>query len=770
MTAPSGGTITASGAYTYHTFTANGTFDPGSFAPLSVDYLVVGGGGGGGGGTGGGGGAGAVRSGSTTISAAQAVTVGGGGAAGTTTLVPGNPGSDSILGSIVTATGGGRGACNDTNGGNGGSGGGGGGTAAATTTGGTGGTGGNNGGSNGGPTNPRRAGGGGGAGAGGGTGGTNGGDGGNGVEWPTASGVFYGGGGGGGAVTAGNGGNGGSGGGGHGGDSSGVGPNSTAGTANTGGGGGGSGANASASAKAGGSGVVKVRYLTADAGPVPVQFRAAGAVTTVSTSTVTVALPAGWQADDLALAFLLDADTGRTWSEGTAAWTLIENLSAGGGTFAVFYRKLVGGDTNPTFTTTGGAGVEFRTGIILCWSGVDTSSPFAIAGDTIAATTKYPTDLAAFDTPVKSVAHVSAAFKVSDNTAYSLSSAQGFTIQAQAGNTAGDDHRLAVADKTTTDAFDAQIWPTFTGGGGPQAIFRCSLRGAAQRNAFPAVAAGQESTATAVMHTSGPEELPMTLSTSNASGARVLALPSGWAAGDVALAILGSEGVGWTPPAGWNLVGTESNASSKVDIYSRVLQGGDTNPTFTKGSSTRDVSGILVMRNSAATGAYIDASHASSSSQTPPTIDPSASYYHALVAVNVRNAAGNSTLATPNDYRLVVLDANTNCRIIIAIRGHEGKYPVTPPTFGGSTGTGVSAQVEVTSDIPDPREVPATIAQDSTASAIITNIVAYPVEAHIVQDSTASVEIVATVNRNRRPRREYVWVRDLAGEQIGTIR
>ena len=40
-----GGTITTSGAYTIHTFTASGTFT--AMKPLSCEYLVVAGGGGG---------------------------------------------------------------------------------------------------------------------------------------------------------------------------------------------------------------------------------------------------------------------------------------------------------------------------------------------------------------------------------------------------------------------------------------------------------------------------------------------------------------------------------------------------------------------------------------------------------------------------------------------------------------------------------------------------------------------------------------------------
>jgi hypothetical protein len=272
---PSGGVITVSGGYTYHTFTSSGdVFVPGP-TPIAVDYLVVAGGGGGGNVIGGGGGGGGVATGSTTISTNQAVTIGGGGSGGF-----GNPGtigtagSNSSLGATATATGGGRGAGSGAvaAGGNGGSGGGGSFNSATTIVGGTGTAGqGSNGGNS--VVSGIAGGGGGGGGSAAGTNGTGGtggagGPGGAGTEWPAASGVRYGGGGGGGRYVdaAGPAGLGGSGGGGNGGTRRSTGL-ATSGTVNTGGGGGGGGHNdgtpaGSSTGGAGGSGIVIVRYLT----------------------------------------------------------------------------------------------------------------------------------------------------------------------------------------------------------------------------------------------------------------------------------------------------------------------------------------------------------------------------------------------------------------------------------------------------------------------------------------------------------------------------
>ncbi|MEX1198301.1 MAG: DUF6701 domain-containing protein [Pseudohongiellaceae bacterium] len=127
----SGGTITTSGDYTVHTFTATGTT---TFTPpvgvTSVDVLVVAGGGGGGGGdtsvVGGGGGGGGVIDQAVNVSGPVEVTVGAGGAGGGVAAT-GTSGADSefVADATLTATGGGGGGA-ATVGLDGGSGGGGG--------------------------------------------------------------------------------------------------------------------------------------------------------------------------------------------------------------------------------------------------------------------------------------------------------------------------------------------------------------------------------------------------------------------------------------------------------------------------------------------------------------------------------------------------------------------------------------------------------------------------------------------------------------------
>lgn len=104
----SGGNITTTGGYRYHTFLSSSSFVlGGTSAP--VDYAIIAGGGGGGSGIAGGGGAGGKQSGTVTLSpGSYSLTVGGGGGGG------GNDGSgaggNSSVFNGVTATGGGAGA------------------------------------------------------------------------------------------------------------------------------------------------------------------------------------------------------------------------------------------------------------------------------------------------------------------------------------------------------------------------------------------------------------------------------------------------------------------------------------------------------------------------------------------------------------------------------------------------------------------------------------------------------------------------------------
>lgn len=256
-----GGTVSTSGNYTYHTFTSSGTFTV-TQGSKTVNLLTVAGGGGGGARHAGGGGAGGYLSQTTTVATGNyAIVIGGGGAAGVADSSHSANGSNSTALGYTAIGGGGGGQYSDAggsqNGNSGGSGGGAGNQSTSSPGSGTSGQG-NAGGSITTYGNNWAAGGGGGASA---VGGNSSGDtmqggaGGAGSQWLNGS--YYAGGGGGGGNNATNSGGGA---GGIGGGAAGVGANTAApsGTANTGGGGGG--ARTAEGQGAGGSGIVIIRY------------------------------------------------------------------------------------------------------------------------------------------------------------------------------------------------------------------------------------------------------------------------------------------------------------------------------------------------------------------------------------------------------------------------------------------------------------------------------------------------------------------------------
>jgi hypothetical protein len=246
----SGGIVTTSGGYTYHTFTSSGAFVPTS--TLEIDALIVGGGGAGGDYEGfacGGGGAGGylTLSGETvTAGTSYKVLVGSGGSGWNDPF--GNKGTSSEFFGTVSEGGGGGGLYYGDQGASGGGAG-----SSGFRVGGTGIVGQGN---DGGDANSNTGGGGGGGASTEGqtTATTTGGNGGAGTQW--VNGNYYAGGGGGGGRGA-AGGTGGIGGGG-----AGAAGTADSGVDNTGGGGGGAGSASGAVAGSGGSGVVIIRYLT----------------------------------------------------------------------------------------------------------------------------------------------------------------------------------------------------------------------------------------------------------------------------------------------------------------------------------------------------------------------------------------------------------------------------------------------------------------------------------------------------------------------------
>ena len=249
-----GGTVTTSDGYRYHTFTSSDNFVLNA-SNIEIEYLIVAGGGSGGKFGGGGGGGGLISGSSNSFVQDSYPIVVGSGGAGVSATSNGNSGTASSAFSL-SATGGGGGARQGNSGISGGSGGGGGAPAISgpnTNGGGSVSGQGNPGGQ--GIANTGSGGGGGGAGSAGGNARTpgRGGNGGSGYQWVNS--ITYAGGGGGGSSTSG-----GPGGAGGGGSGIGTAGNASPGTGNTGGGGGGASNVAGYSSGNGGPGIVIIRY------------------------------------------------------------------------------------------------------------------------------------------------------------------------------------------------------------------------------------------------------------------------------------------------------------------------------------------------------------------------------------------------------------------------------------------------------------------------------------------------------------------------------
>jgi len=123
---PTGGTISSSGGYRYHTFTSSSSLVVPSGFTATADYLVVAGGGGGGKLDGGGGGAGGYRASTYSLSVnTYTVTIGAAGTGSSSAGVRGTNGGNSVFDTITSTGGGGGGSHTGTETGAGGGSGGG---------------------------------------------------------------------------------------------------------------------------------------------------------------------------------------------------------------------------------------------------------------------------------------------------------------------------------------------------------------------------------------------------------------------------------------------------------------------------------------------------------------------------------------------------------------------------------------------------------------------------------------------------------------------
>ncbi len=296
---------------------------------------------------------------------------------------------------------------------------------------------------------------------------------------------------------------------------------------------------------------ITFRAASSSGNPQTITFVAADmqVVSTTSGGSLTPAIPAGAQADDLAIVFLAGRPTDTTEPGTSAGWTKRSSSLREVGTndlkIITYWKVLVGGDTNPSFTVpaswSGSAGG--MSAAIGVWRGVDTTTPFDVAdvtGSSAAVDQWSPPSI----TTVTAGAWVVSAVATSDNNALAIlaAQAQGFTGRmtgASYDDTTGGDHALGVADKNqpTAGAVTMLTWDITVNGTDPWAGITFALR--------------------------------------PATGALTIPKPAGTIQNDVMIASIAvrPNTVTVTPPAGWTLVRRMDNANANANslaVYRKV--------------------------------------------------------------------------------------------------------------------------------------------------------------------------------------------------------
>ncbi|WP_422744343.1 hypothetical protein ACN27B_08695 [Micromonospora sp. WMMD754] len=205
------------------------------------------------------------------------------------------------------------------------------------------------------------------------------------------------------------------------------------------------------------------------------------------------------------------------------------------------------------------------------------------------------------------------------------------------------------------------------------------------------------------------------------------ALPAGWAAGDVAVLVGHVSGTNLTmdPGAGWTEVPgswpVNQGSNSRMYVWWRVLQSGDTAPTISNSGSVTGGWELVVLRGAAS---VVQASTAvvSASSLTLPTLSGVGAGSALFVAAHARVASGTipTNLTFDGVYTEVVDHATSrntgsaNVRAAVGYRllGAGGSYGGESVTSTGSASmVGVLVEVSAAS-------VDATVAPDGVAAPV----------------------------------------------------
>lgn len=312
---------------------------------------------------------------------------------------------------------------------------------------------------------------------------------------------------------------------------------------------------------------------------------------------VVVALPAGWAADDLVFISCCFSSSGGTMTA-PAGWTAVPGTPVSSNVsnrVYGWYRKMVGGDANPSFTASNAQPYAFAS---VCYRGQHlTLGPLTPATAPSNNNSGGPQSIAADAMNYTNVKLVSVCGWPGTSSTPTLATANGFTIRSSVGTTAGTDVSVALADKDLTDAYLGATGPTWNVFGVNNTMsFTIGIVDADQRNVFRMA---QASTAAVNMVGLLPS---LTYGTSNSGTAATYTglIPSEAADGDLLLLVClgGSGGATFTTPAGWTSVAmVRESTSRRLQIFSRRFVPGDANPTGTYNAGQPWVTCVICAKN-----------------------------------------------------------------------------------------------------------------------------------------------------------------------------
>ena len=295
---------------------------------------------------------------------------------------------------------------------------------------------------------------------------------------------------------------------------------------------------------------IAFRAAASAGNPETISFVGAGAmvVSTTSGGSLTPALPGSTQVDDVALAFVVGRPTDTSEPAAPAGWTKrtptsLREAGANDLKLIVFYKVLLGGDTNPSFTVPANwsgaaAGMAAAIGV---WRGVDVTTPFDVAdvaSNAAAAATWTPTAI----TTATANAWVVSVVASADDNALGIGTANGFGARmsgASYNTTTGGDLALGVSDKAQAAA------------------------GAVTMNSWTQTANGNDAWA------------GITLALRPSTGALSIDKPTGTVANDIMVASIAvrPNTITATAPSGWNLVRRIDNSNPNANslaVYYKV--------------------------------------------------------------------------------------------------------------------------------------------------------------------------------------------------------